>query len=316
MTRPPTSPSKLTRLLIRALESAWDASTKKVYKTHLKSYLSFIRSHKFAVEPNETTLALYVVYMCQFIKASSVESYLTGITHYLSPFYPELPKWRSSTIVCQALRGCKKLNTTGVHRKRALTIDDLNLISNTLIPSDTYDDKLFLAILLSGFFGLLRLGELVYPTDRSLDDPRKSIKRETMHLEASHLRFLLPYHKADRFFQQNTILILPNNAPCDPIRAMARYVTRRDRFFPTTADLWVRADGSKPRRNWFLSHLKAFHLGDVAGHSLRSGGATMLAKNGVDLQIIQALGRWSSDAFRSYIRLHPMLLHTAVVRNL
>jgi hypothetical protein len=286
-----------------------------VYKTHLKSYFSFIRAHKFDVEPNETTLALYVVYMAQFIKPSSVESYLTGIVHYLSPFYPELPKWRSSQIVNQALKGCKKSKASAVHRKRALTLSDLNKISTTLNESNSYDDRLFLAILLSGFFGLLRLGELVYPADKSLDDPRKMTKRSCLHLQASHMRFQLPYHKADRFFQGNTILILPNGRPCNPIRAMAKYIIIRDRNFPHHDDLWVRHDGTRPRRNWFLARLRLFHLGDVAGHSLRSGGATALAESGVELHIIQALGRWSSDAFRAYIRLHPILLHNAILRK-
>jgi hypothetical protein len=253
--------------------------------------------------------------MSQFIKPSSVESYLTGIVHYLSPFYPELSKWRSSQIVTQALKGCKKLKASAVHRKRALTLNDLNNVSKQLNQSNSYDDRLFLAILLSGFFGLLRLGELVYPNDKSLDDPRKMTKRNSMHLQASHMRFLLPYHKADRFFQQNTILILPNGRPCDPIRAMARYIVLRDRHFPHHDDLWVRNDGSRPRRSWFLTRLHLFNLGDVAGHSLRSGGATALAENGVDLHIIQALGRWSSEAFRSYIRLHPILLHNAILRK-
>jgi hypothetical protein len=91
MTWAPASLLELTKLLLQALENAWDPSTKKVYKMHLKSYFSFIRAH-LDFEPNETMLALYVVYMCQFIKPFSVESYLTGIVHYLSPFYSELPK--------------------------------------------------------------------------------------------------------------------------------------------------------------------------------------------------------------------------------
>ena len=47
---------------------------------------------------------------------------------------------------------------------------------------------------------------------------------------------------------------------------------------------------------------------DVAGHSLRSGGATALALAGVPDDHIQARGHWSLDAYRSYIRKHPIML--------
>lgn len=315
ITRAPSSPAHLTKLLVQALENAWDLSTRKVYKTHLRSYLCFVRSHKFNIEPNETTLALYVVYMSQFIKPTSIESYLTGISHYLSVFYPSMPQWRAAPLLQQTLRGCKKIHGSPIQRKRALSLSDLTTMTMTLQSSKKFDDMLFVALLLVGFYGLLRLGELVYPDDTSLDQPKKMIRRSTIQLQASSLRFQLPYHKADRFYEGNTILILPNNGPADPITAVARYILLRDRYFPNATDMWLRGDGARPRRRWFITQLKSFQLGDVAGHSLRSGGATMLAESGVRLDIIQALGRWSSEAFRGYIRSHPLVLHNAILKN-
>ncbi|KAF7784928.1 hypothetical protein Agabi119p4_1093 [Agaricus bisporus var. burnettii] len=247
--------------------------------------------------------------MSEFIKPSSVESYLTGIVHYLAPVYPHIHDWRSAPVVQQTLRGCKKLHNIPVKRKRALTIHELNRMSTLYYYSKQHDDTLFVAILLVGFYALLRLGELVYPDDPTLDCPRKMSQRNTLSITAASVRFQLPYHKADKFYEGNTVLVRPNPGPSDPIRAMARYTISRDRHFPNHSDLWVRGDGSRPRRHWFLRRLHLFCDGDVAGHSLRSGGATMLAENGISLDIIQALGRWSSEAFRTYIRLHPDLLH-------
>ncbi|XP_006458838.1 hypothetical protein AGABI2DRAFT_40469, partial [Agaricus bisporus var. bisporus H97] len=255
---------------------AWDVSTRQVYRSHLKSYLIFVYSHDLDPEPNETTLALFVAYMSQYIKPSSVESYLTGIAHYLAPYYPKVYNWRTAQIVHQTLQGCKKLYNTPIQRKRALTLHDLSLITSYFDTSDNYDDRLFIAILLIGFYGLLRLGELVYPNDIRLDNTRKMVHRDTLTLVASSLQFQLPYHKADRYFEGNVVLIRRNSGITDPIRAMARYIVLRDHKFARYNDLWVREDG----------------------HSLRSGGATFLAERGVRLDIIQALGRWSSDTFR------------------
>ncbi|KAH8919584.1 hypothetical protein BT69DRAFT_1206803, partial [Atractiella rhizophila] len=62
-------------------------------------------------------------------------------------------------------------------------------------------------------------------------------------------------------------------------------------------------------RSWFIRQLRRFFSSDIAGHSLRSGGATHLAANGVPESIIQKIGRWSSEAFQIYIRQHPILIH-------
>jgi hypothetical protein len=72
--------------------------------------------------------------------------------------------------------------------------------------------------------------------------------------------------------------------------------------------LWLREDGSVPTRGWFIRHLRTHFSDDVAGHSLRAGGATALAEAGIPPHIIQAIGRWASAAFQIYIRQHPVLL--------
>lgn len=306
-------PSPILNLLFKkALNNAWDISTRRNYVSHFKSYVSFVRIQNLDIEPNEHTLALYIVYMSQFIKPSSVETYLTGICHNLVLIFPEVIRWRNSALVRQTLRGCKRLWGSPTTRKRALTLGELVSIASRYQSRCHFDDFLFLSILLSGFFALLRLGEMVYSNEPGLDCPRKMVQRSSLTLTATSLRFLLPYHKADRFYEGNSILIHSNPTSANPVKAMTEYVRLRDKHFPLHPDLWVRSDGSRPRRNWFITRLRQFTPPDVAGHSLRAGGATALAQHGVHLDLIQALGRWSSESFRTYIRLHPTLVHTAM----
>ena len=40
----------------------------------------------------------------------------------------------------------------------------------------------------------------------------------------------------------------------------------------------------------------------ISSHSLRIGGATTASKRGISDHALKAAGRWSSEAFRSYIR--------------
>ena len=93
-----------------------------------------------------------------------------------------------------------------------------------------------------------------------------------------------------------------------PWSPFTKYLALRDHRFPFRAELWLKEDGSIPTRASFLRFLRRHFSGDVGGHSLRAGGATALAEAGIPPHIIQAIGRWSSDAFQIYIRRHPVFL--------
>lgn len=313
--RDPIPVDKLQCLLDLALENAWDLSTRKAYQSHLLSYLNFVHLHHFDIDPTEHTLALYIVFMCQHIKPTSVEVYLTGICHSLFPYFPNVRTVRNSPLVKQALKGCLKLYGTPVTRKRPLLLHEVEKVANKYSLLRSHDDTLFLAQLLVGFFALLRLGELVYPNDRSLDAPRKMSRRESVTITQEQVSFTLPYHKCDRFFKGNEILVLANTTVANPVEVMQRYLFSRDLLFPASQDLWIREDGSRPRRDWFLKKLRAVCGPEVGGHSLRAGGATSLAQHGVPLDVIQAVGRWASDTFRIYIRQHPLLIHAAILQH-
>ena len=95
----------------------------------------------------------------------------------------------------------------------------------------------------------------------------------------------------------------------DPYHPFLNYLNSRDKYFPLHPELWLTSKGSVPTRHWFMSRLRKFFPREIAGQSLRSGGATSLAEAGADLETIQAAGRWSSEAFRIYIRKNPVLIH-------
>ena len=155
-----------------ALGEAIDISTKKSYGSALNSYLNFILLHHLPAEPTDDTLSLFTVYTAHYIKPDSVDSYLSGIAHQLEPFFPDVRKARSSSLVRRTLRGCKRMRGTLITRKRALTLDDLGRVINFYALSTCHDDLLFVAMLLTGFFALMRLGELSLPNDKSLHDWR------------------------------------------------------------------------------------------------------------------------------------------------
>ena len=85
-------------------------------------------------------------------------------------------------------------------------------------------------------------------------------------------------------------------------------VHQRDLLHPLSSPLWIRKNGSVPTRHFFITRLRHYFEKDVAGQSMRAGGATSLAEHGVPPSLIQFMGRWSSDAFFIYIRKSPVLI--------
>ena len=87
-----------------------------------------------------------------------------------------------------------------------------------------------------------------------------------------------------------------------------RYLRSRDNRMALASPLWLTASGNVPTRSFFIRRLRLFFDTDVAGQSMRAGGATLLAECGSPPQIIQSIGRWSSEAFKIYVRKNPVIL--------
>ena len=144
--------------------------------------------------------------MCHHIVPDSVTSYLSGLCQQLEPYFLNVQPARHSPLVTCTLKGCR-LQGVATKRKRALTFSDLNLVYNDLKDSSSHDDKLFLAMLLTGFFALMRIGELSYPNDKQLRNWKKITKRSTVVINDNQYEFFLPSHKADPLFEGNHVII-------------------------------------------------------------------------------------------------------------
>ena len=286
-----------------------DTSSFGTYTSALNSYLTFCNLHRLPVDPTPDTLSFYVVFLSTHIKPDSVNSYLSGICRQLEPFFPEVRQNRKSLLVSRTLTGCMRRFGTPVKRKVPLSHADLLYVLDSMVSRPSHDQLLFGALILTGFNALMRLGELVFPDKKDLRSYRKIALRHSVVIHPDRYSFFLPSHKGDRFFEGNTILVQKLSTPTDPYNPFLRYLKSRDSLFPIHPELWLTSTGRVPTRHWFISRLRTFFPKEIAGQSMRSGGATSLAEAGADLATIQATGRWSSDAFRIYIRKHPILVH-------
>lgn len=306
--RPSWPKDRLVQRRAELLTNSQALATTLTYNSALQSYVTFCTKHNFAIDPTPDTLSFYITYMSTYIKPSSVESYLSGILSRLAPYFPNARAARQHTLVRQTLQGALRLANSPVQRKRPITTDDLRLVLTATSTND-YDDVLFCALTFTGFFGLLRPSELCFPDSPKRRDVRKLMLRHLVDFRDDSISIPLHAHKADQQLSGNTVLLLRRDDDLNPIPILRRYLEIRDHQFPLNPELWSRSDGSIPCYSWFTKRLKALLPGNIGGSSLRSGGADHLARLGTDPTLIQACGRWASDAYKVYLRTHPALVH-------
>ena len=193
-----------------ALGAALEHSTACTYSSALASYMSFCDSHHFSCEPTPNTLSFFVVYMCHHIKPTSVASYLSGICSKLEVFWPNVHAHQSSKLVSCTLAGCTKLFGTPVNRKHPLMEGDLITLHNSILPTSIHDDLLLIAITFTRWHCLMRLGELIDLDSAALWSYQKITDCCSVRFGSfpqPHASFLLPMHRADRFFEGSTIVL-------------------------------------------------------------------------------------------------------------
>lgn len=298
--RPPMDLSKLDELVLFLQAHSIETSTKHNYATGAKDYIRFCTNHNLSLDPTPSTLSRYIAYTSRHI--ASGPKYLTGARHYLKQVYPHFNESRADPLVQTTIRGSKKVRADPVRRKPPLRTSHVQQFYE--LRHLSYDHLLFATIISCGFYGCHRIGELTVPNQLSLRDWRKIIKRASLSLEAQRAGYRLPYHKADPFYQGTDILFTPQKI-ANPVRLLKEYCSARDKLHGARAALFICQDGSLPTRAWFEAKFFAVVGKEFGGHSIRSGGATFFAGLGLQESIMMALGRWSSSAWKIYIRDNP-----------
>jgi hypothetical protein len=143
---------------------------------------------------------------------------------------------------------------------------------------------------------------MTVPNNPLCRSSKKLVMQHSVKVFSDHFSFHLPFHKADRLYQGNVVIVRHYGDP--GLTALPVVVA----YFPLHPELWLTSSGVIPSYTWFVSCLQSVLGNHVTGHSLHSGGATALALAAVPDSMIQAAGHWTSDTFHSYIHQHLVVL--------
>ena len=198
--------------------------------------------------------------------------------------------------------------------KRApITITSLKTIytflKNSTIP--THDKHMLWAASTPAFFGFLRSSEFVSNTTKSFNQETILLNTD-ITISSQYATVRIKQSKTDPFRQGCNIKLYPTYSTICPVQALQQYISHRT---PITGPLFIYADGSnltRRRLNKFLKLTLPIQIDSpFSSHSFRIGAATTAATGGLPHWMIQKLGRWNSDCYRTYIELSSQTINNA-----
>ena len=299
--RPPLKLSDLDARVLHLQSHAIEKSTVSGYSTGARDYIRFCQLHHIPLDPTPQTLSRYIAFTS--LSIASGPKYLTGARHFLHDLFPEFDDNRASSSVQATIRGSKKVRADPIRRKQPIRVEHLLSFVDLANRSGCYDDLLFATIMSCCFYGCHRSGELILKGKSDIDW-RKIVKCSSLRFSHGYAGYHLPYHKSDPFYCGTDILFSTQDA-ADPVSLLKQFVHIRDSLHGARRALFLCENGSHPTRAWFDTKLFSFVDRSFGGHSARAGGATHYAALGISESVIMALGRWSSKAWKIYIRDNP-----------
>ncbi len=285
--------------MTRYLRESLALSTRASYNSATRSFITFaITYHCLAPDgsllpASEDTLMLFATFLASSLKPQSIKVYLYGVRNlHLEHGFPD--PLTDALLLRRLLRGIKRLKGTSSDSRLPITPSLLRRF-RSLLHLTHYDHLMLWAAILLAFFGFLRSSELL--ALRHSDALRRP-EGYLLSIRAS---------KTDPFRHGATVKItsLPDRTLC-AVNAidllLAASVTHQGPIF----HFWNGTSLTRQKLNTLIK-LLATRCGIAperySSHSFRIGAASTAAAAGVPDWQIQALGRWSSDCYKRYIRL-------------
>ena len=283
-------------------------STRQNYYGIWKNFNKFLVKLDHLPRKWEERLTLYVGYLSdKGVQSSTLRSYISAIKSVLTDDEYE---WDVKHLKLSALTRAHKLVNDRVLTKLPIQIGLMETIIFEIkrkLENQFYLMVLYKTIILLLYYGLFRIGELTM-SEHVLKavDVFNDDKEDKVLLV---LRSSKTHGKGDRCQKIRLNSSMKSNSrnfcPIESINTFLKvrggYVNEHDQLFVFTDNTPVKAGHV---RKILKDALKALRLNSslYGTHSLRSGRATDLAKNGVPVDTIKYLGRWRSNAVYKYIR--------------
>lgn len=285
-------------------------STQRTYRSAYLEFTKFNLSLDHMPELLDDQLAIFVASRVQKGDYSStVESYLSGISSYL-----KLDGIQINTRTARLrslIKACKLRNDRVVQRmpiKEGLLVRVVRQV-DLMFETQPYLASLYKCMLVMGYFGMMRVGEMAkgdHPVLARDVHLSHRLKKVQVILCTSKTHGLGDQPQYIKFDTHDSRARLYNRHFC-PFEVVKNYLEIRGPKLNDADLLFVFADNSPVKPYQLSAILKRAlkRLGidpkDFGTHSLRIGHATQLDHRHVGLDVIRRRGRWRSNIIYRYI---------------
>ncbi len=284
------------------LKSSKANNTLRAYKSDFKDFGAFCQKHGFKSLPSEPKIvSIYITHLSKNSKISTLRRRLVSISmfHKLKGYYLDT----KHPIILENLMGIRRIKGSIQKGKKPILINHLKLIINA-IDNQKIDEIKKLrdkSLILIGFGGGFRRTELI------------SIDYEDLEFVPEGLKITVKRSKTDKF-GEGMIKGLPyfNNEIYCPVKNLQKWLEiskiKSGPIFRRFSKGLSLTDNRLTDQSVVLLIKEYLNLAGIdnknfAGHSLRSGFATVTAESGADERSIMAMtGHKSTEMVRRYIK--------------
>ena len=277
-------------------------NTLRAYKSDFKDFAAFCSKHRLnslATEPK--IVSLYLTHLSKSTKISTLKRRLVSISmvhklkgHYLDTKHP---------IIVENLMGIRRAKGSIQKGKKPLLINHLKLIINVINEQKIEEIKKLRdkSIILIGFGGGFRRTELISIDHEDLEFPDEglkiNIKRSKTDQIGEGMTKGLPYFNNEIYCPVKNLKkwLEISKIKSGPIfRRFAKGLSLTDKRLTDQSVVLLIKE---------YLNLAGIESKNFAGHSLRSGFATVAAESGADERSIMAMtGHKTTQMVRRYIR--------------
>ena len=307
----PTSINAPSYDYARLLWAGLSAATGRSYDAPVRSYESLCSMRNLQPWPaTEKALCLWVTTRAfgttekhqGQLKPDTLQTYLSALRSYHVDRCMNGQVFKSAPLA-RLVQGARNLFSGPRRTRLPITSDLLTKITLSPISRDVLNTN---AAFKLAFAGFLCMGEFTHSKQRAADSQAfstASLTRSDVRLASDHATVRLKRSKTDSLNQGVTIVVAATGEHNCPVNAL-RQLFKND---PQSghSPLFSLASGGF-RRDKVLGILKRrLQLANIpssaySGHSFRRGAAQHAKDHGLLDEHVQALGRWTSDAFRRY----------------
>ncbi len=247
------------------------------------------------------------------VKPETMETYLSALKSYQIYRHLSLEAFDTPQIAL-IIKGGKRL----FPKQKATRLTIKKHILERLTEQEPMDlDELNIDVAFKvAWAGFLSLGEIIYTsTDlKKASFSRTRVKRSDVSFAEGnqHTVLRLKQSKTDTEHTEVEIILAATGERTCQVAALARLYTLNPKH-PDTP-LFCLSSGAFPRHSVVSTLKKRISLlglsqSDYSGHSFRKGAAQHTADHGMLDEMIQRIGRWTSNAFRLYFTTSPESLY-------